>query len=80
MIELSTSRFRYEHLLASSKNLEAIQNFKVSKKSGKLPEEELIKYYKTLGFSRLDPEMEDFVHKHVKPRYDAGCYFMYQII
>lgn len=191
MIELSTSRFRYEHLLASSKNLEAIQNFIVSKKSGKglelylkenavqeeknksnrtylvkdkvsdeiagyfslrtglftldtstpdeasmysvsaielsnfavnsaykdkhpelnrighimftefiipivkhvgeivgvqalyiyaLPEEELIKYYKTLGFSRLDPEMEDFVHKHVKPRYDAGCYFMYQII
>ena len=45
-----------------------------------LPQEELIKYYKTLGFSRLDPEMEDFVHKHVKPRYDAGCYFMYQII
>lgn len=191
MIELSTPRFRYEHLFASIKNLEQINNFKVSKNSGKgleiylkensvteeknksnrtylvkdkvsdeivgyfslrsglftldtstqdeasmysvpaielsnfavnfayknkhpdvnrigyiiftefilpivksiseiigvqalyiyaLPEENLIKYYKSLGFSRLDPKEESFVHKHVKPRYDKGCYFMYQII
>lgn len=45
-----------------------------------LPEESLIDYYKTLGFSRLSPDEEDFVHKHVKPKYDTGCYFMYQII
>lgn len=35
------------------------------------------------GLFTLDTSTPDeayFVHKHVKPRYDAGCYFMYQII
>ena len=45
-----------------------------------LPEDSLIQYYSSLGFLRLTPEEEDFVHKHVKPRYDSGCFFMYQII
>ena len=45
-----------------------------------LPENNLINYYQSLGFSRLSPEEEDFVHQHVKPSYDEGCYFMYQII
>lgn len=191
MIELSTCRFRYEHIFASSKNLELIKNFKVAKSSGKglefylkenaaieektkanrtylvkdklndeiagyfslrtglftldtstseeasmysvsaielsnfavnsaykdkhpeinrigyiiftefilpivkaiseivgvqalyiyaLPETNLISYYQSLGFSRLTAEEEDFVHKHVKPYYDKGCYFMYQIV
>lgn len=45
-----------------------------------LPEDNLIAYYEALGFSRLSPEEEEFVHKHVKPHYDKGCYFMYQIL
>jgi hypothetical protein len=45
-----------------------------------LPEDELIDHYATFGFSRLDPELEDFVHKHVKPAYDESCIFMYQIL
>jgi len=45
-----------------------------------LPEDELIEHYETFGFSRLDSEDEKFVHKHVKPSYDEGCIFMYQIL
>lgn len=45
-----------------------------------LPEDNLIKYYESLGFSRLSSVEEDFVHKHVKPSYDEGCIFMYQLI
>ena len=45
-----------------------------------LPEDELIGHYSTFGFSRLEPELEDFVHKHVKPAYDENCIFMYQIL
>lgn len=45
-----------------------------------LPEDNLIKYYETLGFSRLSSVEENFVHKHVKPSYDDGCIFMYQLI
>ena len=26
-----------------------------------------------MGFHRLDPEDEQFVHQHVKPKYDEGC-------
>ena len=44
-----------------------------------LPEERLIQHYEHLGFTRLDAEEERFVHAHVKPRYDDGCIFMYQI-
>lgn len=45
-----------------------------------LPEESLIEYYKFLGFYRLEPDDEKFVHVHVKPKYDDECIFMYQII
>jgi hypothetical protein len=43
-----------------------------------LPEEKLIRYYSSLGFGRLPPDMESFVYSHVKPAYDQGCIFMYQ--
>lgn len=45
-----------------------------------LPEDKLIKHYKTMGFNRLTAEEEKFVHQHVKPKYDKGCVFMYQLI
>ena len=45
-----------------------------------LPNERLIGHYKTMGFSRLSPEDEKFVQKHVKPEYDEGCVFMYQTV
>ena len=45
-----------------------------------LPEEDLIKYYERLGFNRLDKEQERFVHSHIKPDYDTGCIFMYQLL
>ena len=45
-----------------------------------LPEERLIEHYKTMGFSRLLPKQERFVQKHVKPQYDEGCIFMYQLL
>ena len=45
-----------------------------------LPEDKLISHYQKLGFSRLDDEEEKFVHSHVKPKYDADCIFMYQIL
>ncbi len=45
-----------------------------------LPQDKLIEHYKTMGFNRLDAEEEQFVHQHVKPKYDDGCIFMYQLI
>ena len=45
-----------------------------------LPKDKLISHYQKLGFSRLDDEEEKFVHSHVKPKYDADCIFMYQIL
>ena len=45
-----------------------------------LPKDKLIEHYKTMGFNRLDPEDEKFVHQHVKPKYDDGCIFMYQLL
>lgn len=47
---------------------------------GRQPEERLIKYYGQLGFSRLPGEQERFVQRHVKPKYDEGCIFMYQTL
>ena len=40
----------------------------------------LLEHYASLGFRRLAPEKEQFVHQHVKPKYDDGCIFMYQIL
>ena len=45
-----------------------------------LPQEKLIKHYEKLGFMRLEKDEEKFVHQHVKPEYDTGCIFMYQIL
>ncbi len=45
-----------------------------------LPEDKLISHYKKMGFSRLPPDQECFVQNHVKPKYDEGCIFMYQVL
>ena len=45
-----------------------------------LPEEKLIQHYQKMGFSRLPASQEKFVQHHVKPKYDEGCIFMYQIL
>ena len=45
-----------------------------------LPNDKLIKHYKSMGFSLLPDNQEKFVQAHVKPKYDAGCRFMYQIL
>lgn len=45
-----------------------------------LPEPKLIEHYSKMGFSRLPPKQEKFVQYHVKPKYDEGCIFMYQIL
>ena len=45
-----------------------------------LPQDELLEHYSTFGFSRLPPEMEAYIHNHIKPAYDEGCIFMYQIL
>ncbi|MBR4630925.1 MAG: hypothetical protein IKO57_10895 [Treponema sp.] len=45
-----------------------------------LPEQKLIEHYGKMGFSRLPPNQERFVQFHVKPKYDEGCIFMYQVL
>lgn len=45
-----------------------------------LPEDELLDHYGSFGFSRLPPEMEEYIHRHLKPHYDAECIFMYQLL
>ena len=45
-----------------------------------LPEDELLDHYGALGFSRLPPEMEAYIHSHIKPDYDEHCIFMYQML
>ena len=45
-----------------------------------LPKDRLIEHYGSLGFTRLAEKEEKFVHQHVKPAYDDGCIFMYQIL
>ena len=45
-----------------------------------LPEDKLIEHYEEMGFTRLSAEKEKYVHSHVKPKYDDGCIFMYQIL
>lgn len=41
-----------------------------------LPYSQLIKYYETLNFNRLNRVEETFIHRHYKPGYDEGCIFM----
>ena len=45
-----------------------------------LPNDRLIEHYGTMGFSLLPEEQEKFVQSHIKPKYDAGCRFMYQTL
>ncbi len=46
-----------------------------------LPYRELLSYYENkLKFSRLDFWSEKRLHRNIKPRYDQGCIFMYQIL
>ncbi len=46
-----------------------------------LPYADLIKRYKeTYGFDRLNKKQENSMHKLIRPRYDCGCIFMYQIL
>ena len=45
-----------------------------------LPFESLIDRYKEYGFTRLDDEYEDDLHKRVKPFYDRSCIFMYRLL
>ena len=45
-----------------------------------LPEDRLIDHYGSFGFIRLAKKDEQFVYDRVKPAYDEGCIFMYQIL
>ena len=45
-----------------------------------LPYEDLIDRYKTYGFSRLEKELEEELHKRLKPLYDDDCKFMYRML
>ena len=45
-----------------------------------LPEDRLLDHYGSFGFSRLAKEDEQFIYTRVKPAYDDGCIFMYQIL
>ena len=45
-----------------------------------LPFEGLIQRYVQYGFMRLEAEHEADVHNRLKPRYDEGCVFMYQML
>ena len=45
-----------------------------------LPEDKLLKHYTTLGFTSLAEEDLQFIYDRVKPTYDDGCIFMYQIL
>lgn len=45
-----------------------------------LPQDELLEHYSTFGFCRLPPEMEAYIHSHIKPDYDDKCIFMYQLL
>lgn len=45
-----------------------------------LPYDRLISHYEKLGFIRLNKIQEREMHRRIKPRYDRGCIFMYQVI
>ena len=45
-----------------------------------LPFERLIRRYEQYGFARLESDDEAELHKRLKPRYDEGCVFMYQML
>ena len=43
-----------------------------------LPYDRLIHHYEKLHFRRLSPKEEKYIHRRIKPRYDANCIFMCQ--
>ena len=45
-----------------------------------LPFEGLIRRYTQYGFTRLEATHEVELHQRLKPRYDSGCVFMYQML
>ena len=45
-----------------------------------LPRTKLIERYKEYGFTQLSTYQQRKMHRHIRPRYDAGCIFMYQVI
>lgn len=45
-----------------------------------LPNGRLMGHYEKMGFTRLPPDQESFVQDHIKPIYDEGCIFMYQVL
>jgi hypothetical protein len=45
-----------------------------------LPYRRLIEYYQDMGFKRLNKVQERTMHTRIKPRYDKGCIFMYQVL
>ena len=46
-----------------------------------LPEENLIeRYTKKYGFNRLNLKDENKLHNRIRPSFDDGCVFMYQVI
>ena len=45
-----------------------------------LPVTNLINRYYEYGFKRLSDIDEEAIHKRLKPSYDEGCIFMYQVI
>lgn len=45
-----------------------------------LPYSSLISYYQSLNFQRLNTLQERIMHARIKPRYDRGCIFMYQML
>ncbi len=45
-----------------------------------LPSNKLMAHYQTMGFTMTSKRVERYIYRHVKPYYDKGCRFMYQII
>lgn len=45
-----------------------------------LPEQKLIEHYQKYGFQRLPKKIERRIHRRIRPRYDNGCIFMWQLL
>ena len=45
-----------------------------------IPIDELIQRYSNYGFRRLSEAAERQIHNRIKPTYDEGCIFMYQML
>ena len=67
-----TLDYTIEQMFDSSENLDLIAAFEASEKGKGL------EYY--LKEAAEPPKQEKFVQRHVKPKYDEGCVFMYQVL